>query len=101
MRTLLVVTKQPSLAHAIQAVLDPAKFQFITKEAVNEAELLLSRGAIDATILDLELTDTRAIRVIEELKGFAPSAPIVVYAGDKVWEFEEDAYLLGVAHVLN
>lgn len=101
MRTLLVVTKQPTLAHAIQAVLDPAKFQFITKEAVNEAELLLTRGAIDATILDLELTDTRAIRIIEELKNFAPNAPIVVYAGEKAWEFEEDAYLLGVAHVLN
>ncbi len=101
MRTLLVVTKQPSLAHAIQAVLDPVEFQLITKDAVNEAELLLSRGAIDATILDLELTDTRAIRAIEELKSFAPGCPILIYTGDKAWEWEEDAYLLGVAHVLN
>src|SRR5688572_12165035 len=100
MRTLLIITKQPSLAGAVQTVLDPIKFQVITKEAVGEAEFLLSRGAIDATILDVELTDTRAIRVIEELKGFAPGCPIVIYAGDKQWEWEEDAYLLGVAHVL-
>ena len=53
MRTLLVITRQPSLSTAIQTVLDPVKFQFITKEAVGEAEFLLSRGAIDATILDV------------------------------------------------
>ncbi len=101
MRTLLVVTKQPTLAHAIQSVLDPVKFQLITKEAVAEAELLLSRGAIDAAILDVELTDARAIRAIEELKSFAPGGPILIYAGEKQWEWEEDAYLLGVEHVLN
>ena len=100
MRTLLVITKQASLANAIQIVLDPIKFQLITKEAVNEAEFLLSRGAIDATILDVELTDTRAIRVIEELRSFAPGGHILIYAGEKQWEWEEDAYLLGVEHVL-
>jgi len=100
MRTLLVITKQPSLANAVQTVLDPIKFQLITKEVVGEAEFLLSRGAIDATILDVELTDTRAIRVIEELKTFAPGGPILIYAGESQWEWEEDAYLLGVEHVL-
>jgi nitrogen-specific signal transduction histidine kinase/DNA-binding NarL/FixJ family response regulator len=101
MRTLLVITKQPTLSNAVQTVLDPVKFQLITKEAVGEAEFLLSRGAIDATILDVELTDTRAIRMIEELKAFAPGCPIIIYASEKEWEWEEDAYLLGVAHVLN
>src|SRR5688500_17046549 len=100
MRTLLIITKQASLAEAVQTVLDPIKFQLITKEAVGEAEFLLSRGAIDATILDVELTDTRAIRVIEELRGFAPGGHILIYTGEKQWEWEEDAYLLGVEHVL-
>ena len=100
MRTLLVITKQPSLAAAVATVLDTAKFQLITKEAVGEAEFLLSRGAIDAAILDVELTDARAVRLIEELKSFAPDCPILIYTGDAQWEWEEDAYLLGVAHVL-
>ncbi|MEZ0258867.1 MAG: ATP-binding protein [Chthoniobacter sp.] len=100
MRTLLVITKQLSLAHAVQTVLDPVKFQLITKEAIGEAEFLLSRGAIDATILDAELTDARAIRLIEELKTFAPGCPILIYSGEKQWEWEEDAYLLGVEHIL-
>jgi hypothetical protein len=51
MRTLLVLTKQASLAAAIQAVLDPGKFQIIVKETVAETEMLLARGAIDATVL--------------------------------------------------
>lgn len=88
------------MANAIQSVLDPIKFQFITKEVVAEAEFLLSRGAIDAVILDVELTDTRGIRTIEQIKSFAPGCPVIVYAGAKQWEWEEDAYLLGVAHVL-
>lgn len=101
MRTLLVVTKQASLAAAIQAVLDPLAFQLIVKETVVETEMLLARGAIDATVLDTDLMDTRAIRTIEMLKSFAPGCPLIVYAGNKQWEWEEDAYLLGVAHVLN
>jgi nitrogen-specific signal transduction histidine kinase/DNA-binding response OmpR family regulator len=100
MRTLLVVTAQPSLAAAIQAVLEPVKFQLIIKEGVADAEFLLARGAIDATLLDVELTDARAIRAIEDLKSFAPGCPVIVYTGSKQWDWEEDAYLLGVAHVL-
>lgn len=100
MRTLLVLTRQASLVAAIQAVLDPIKFQLIAKEEGVEAEFLLARGAIDATILDVELTDSRAIRLIEQVKSFAPGCAILVYAGAKQWEWEEDAYLLGVEHVL-
>ena len=101
MRTLLVLTRQPSLTAAIQAVLDPTRFQIIAKEDVGEAEFLLSRGAIDGAILDAELTDVRAIRTLEMLKGFAPDCVVLVFAGAKQWEWEEDAYLRGVAHVLS
>jgi signal transduction histidine kinase len=101
MRTLLVVTKQPSLTTAIQAVLDPLKFQFISKETISEAEMLLARGAIDGTLLDLDLIGAPAIQTIETLKSFAPASPIIIYAGQKQWQWEEDAYLAGVAHVLD
>ena len=100
MRTLLILTKQPLLAAAIQAVLDQTKFQIVAKEDVWEAELLLARGAIDASILDVELTDVRAVRLIEEMKNCAPGCPILIYTGAKQNEWEEDAYMLGVSHVL-
>src|SRR6266404_4931126 len=101
MRTLLVITRQPSMATAIEAVIDGTLFQLIVKEDVAGAEFLLVRGAIEAAILDVDLTDTRAIRAMAELKGFAPGCPVLVYTGSKQWEWEEDAYLSGVEHVLN
>ena len=101
MRSLLVLTQQPSFVQAIEASLDSAEFQFVGKESARDAEFLLTRGAIDATILDVDLTDARAMRVIGELKGFAPECPIIVYAGATQSEWEEDAYLAGVSHVLS
>lgn len=100
MRTLLVITRQPSLSAALGSVLEPRHFQLITKENVADAEFLLARGAIDAAFLDVELTDARSLRAIDELKSFAPNCPIFVYTGTKQWEWEEDAYLMGVQHVL-
>lgn len=100
MRTVLVISRQSSFGAALGSVLDPGKFQLLVKEAIGDAEFLLVRGAIDVTILDLELTDARSVRAIEELKSYAPSCPIFVYAGGKQWEWEEDAYLLGVENVL-
>src|SRR5450631_3456055 len=100
MRTLLILTKQPPLAAAIQAVLDQTKYQIVAKENIWEAESLLSRGAIDASLIDVDLTDVRAVRLIEEMKNCAPNCPILIFTGAKNSEWEEDAYLLGVAHIL-
>ena len=100
MRTLLVVTRQLSLASAIQAVLDEAEFQLITKAEVAEAEALLARGVVDVAILDAVQTDARAIRAIEEIRSHDPHCPVLVYVATKDWEWEEEAYLNGAAHVL-
>ena len=100
MRTLLVLTKQPALASAVQTVLDPHHFQLISKEAVNEAEFLLIRGAIDAVILDAEMTDARTVRAIHEIKSLASGCPIIAYSNARQSDWEEDAFLAGVEHVL-
>ena len=100
MRTLLILTKQPSLAAAIQSVLDPMRYQVVMMEDACDAESLLSRGAIDAAIVDVELTDIRATRLIEEVKRASPACPVFVYASSKQWEWEENVYMLGVTHVL-
>jgi len=101
MRTLLVVTKQSPMASAIESVLETGKFQIIAKEDVADAEFLLARGAIDATIIDADLTDARAIQAIDQVKSFAPNCPILIYTNPNTqWEWEEDAYLHGVQHVL-
>ncbi len=100
MRTLLVVTRQLSLASAIQAVLDPVEYQLITKAEVTEAEALLARGVVDVAILDVVQPDARAIRAIEDVRSHDSTCPVLVYVASKDWEWEEEAYLNGAAHVL-
>jgi signal transduction histidine kinase/DNA-binding NarL/FixJ family response regulator len=101
MRTILLLSSQPSFAAAVEAVVDPTQFQIICKQELPDAEFLLSRGAVDVALLDLKLTDSRAIRLIEEVKQAAPGCPIIVYAQTNQREWEEDAYLLGVEHVFD
>jgi hypothetical protein len=99
MRTLLVLSNQQNFAAALQSALDPARFQIIVKSNAVEASLLLNRGAIDATILDAELPGPRALRGIEEIRVHAPGCPVILFTGEKHCSWEEDAYVLGVAHV--
>lgn len=101
MRTVLILSKAPALASAIEGVLDRAKYQVIIKEDLWAAEPLLSRGAIDALILEMELTDARGIQMIEQVRQAAPKAPLIVVSSAKQWEWEEDAYLLGVFHIVS
>ena len=100
MRTLLILSKLRAFPAAVEAAADFSKYQLIIKEDLRAAESLLTRGAIDAVILDLELTDINAIRVIEQVRETAPEVPLIVVAAQKNLEWEEDAYLLGVAHVI-
>jgi nitrogen-specific signal transduction histidine kinase/DNA-binding response OmpR family regulator len=100
MRTLLILGKLRAFPASIEAATDRTKYQLIVKEDLRAAESLLTRGAIDAVLLDLEITDINAIRAIEQVRQAAPDVPLIVVSTGKQWEWEEDAYLLGVSHVL-
>ena len=97
---LLVISGQPSLYASIKAVLDQSVYQIIFKSSLAEADSLLTRGAIDAIVLEVECDGVGAIRIIGGLKNAAPGCPMIVYADAKEWEWEEEAYSLGVSHVL-
>lgn len=100
MKTLLVIARQPGLAEAVRAVLDAAAFRVLHHVEVWAAEPLFSQGRVDAVILDAELTDVRPIRAIEHLRRAMPGCPVILYASASQWEWEEEAYLLGVDHIL-
>jgi nitrogen-specific signal transduction histidine kinase/DNA-binding response OmpR family regulator len=100
MRSLLILSKLRAFPAAVEAGVDFSKYQIIVKEDLRSAEPLLARGAIDGIILDLELTDVNAIRLIEQVRLAAPEAPLIVVSAERHWEWEEDAFLLGVAHVV-
>ena len=100
MKTLLVIAPQSGLAAAIRAVLDVQRYRVISQPDVAEAERLLELNSIDFCVLDAELNNIGPIRLIERLKNRLPQCPIILFASEKQWEWEEDAYLLGVSFIL-
>ena len=101
MKTLLVIAQHPEVAQAIPGVLNPEQYRVIHRLNAEEAEPLLSHGVLDACIVDVELANVQGIWTIEKLRRRIPNCPIIVYAGSKPWEWEEEAYVQGVAYVLN
>src|SRR5204862_4540821 len=85
---------------AIRAVLDANRYRVIAQPDVAEAERLLALNSIDFCVLDAELNNVGPIRLIERLKNRLPQCPIILFASEKQWEWEEDAYLLGVSFIL-
>jgi len=101
MKTLLVIAPQPGLAEAIRAGLEPGQFRVLHHFEFWAAEPLLRQGSIDAVIVDADLTDVRPIGLIENIRQAAATCPLFVYASTSQWEWEEEAYLLGVDYILS
>jgi DNA-binding NtrC family response regulator len=100
MKTILVLAKHPETAESVRAGLDVERYRVIHRGDVEEAEPFLRQAFLDVCIVDVELRDVQGIWVIERLKRRLPTCPVLVYTGNKQWEWEEEAYLQGVEHVL-
>jgi len=100
MKTLLVLAGHPELCGVIRAALNPEEYRIIERLNIEEADPLLSRGLVDACILDVEGLNVQGLWAVEKLRRRLPSCPVVIYTGAQPWEFEEEAYLQGVSNVL-
>ena len=101
MKTLLVLAGHPGFAAAVRAALDPHQFRMVAQAELREAEPFLRSGFIDACVLDADLNRAQPIRAVEELRALAPRCPLILYASAAQGQWEEEAYLMGVAHVLS
>jgi signal transduction histidine kinase/DNA-binding NarL/FixJ family response regulator len=100
MKTLLVLAPHPDFAEAVRAALNPEKYRLVHRISLEEAEPLLTRGMADACILDVEPANVQGIWLLEKLRRRLPHCPIIAYTATKDWQWEEEAYLQGVSHVL-
>jgi signal transduction histidine kinase/DNA-binding NarL/FixJ family response regulator len=101
MRTALVIAPTSALAAAVRQALGPDRYRVLEHTELREDELRLTAHAVDVCILDVDLTSVEPIRQIERLRRVLPQSPIILYAGDSQRGWEEDAYLLGVNHILS
>ena len=100
MKTLLVLAQHPDLANAIREGVSAEQYKVIHRFSCEEAEPLMIHGLINVCIIDVDLTDVQGIWIIEKLRCTLPNCPILLYASSAKWEWEEEAYLHGVSHIL-
>jgi signal transduction histidine kinase/CheY-like chemotaxis protein len=100
MKTILVLAVHPELADAMRAELDPGQYRIVHRVSVEDAEPLLVHGLADVCVLDLELSGVQGVWQVEKVRRKAPGCPLLVYAGSRQPDWEEEAYLKGVRQVL-
>jgi signal transduction histidine kinase/CheY-like chemotaxis protein len=100
MKTILVLSHHPDFAETIRAGLNPEQYRVVHRLSVEEAEPLLTHGLAGACILDIDLMGVEGIWIIERLRRRDPKAPIIAYTSASQSEWEEEAFLHGVTHVL-
>jgi signal transduction histidine kinase/DNA-binding response OmpR family regulator len=100
MKSLLVLSPHPELAKSIADGVNPEQYRVVHRLTVEEAEPLLVHGLVNACVVDVELTGVKGIWAIEKLHRRNVDCPIIACTGERAGEWEEEAYLHGVTHVL-
>ncbi len=100
MKTILVLSLHPDFAEAIRTGLNPDQYKVVHRLNVDEAEPLLVHGLAAACIVDVDLMGVEGIWVIERLRRYDAKSPLIAYTSETQSEWEEEAFLRGVTHVL-
>lgn len=100
MKTILVLSPHPDFVETIRTALSPDDYRVVHRMDVDEAEPLLVHGIVNVCILDVDLMGVQGVWVIERLRRRDPKCPIIAYTAATASEWEEEAFLQGVTHVL-
>lgn len=100
MKTVLVLAEHPDSAETVRSALNPESFRVVHRTTLDDAEPLLAHGLVSLCILDAELSGVQGVWLIERVRRRAAKCPLLVLAGARQSEWEEEAYLQGVAQVV-
>ena len=100
MKTILVLSAHPDFAEAVRAGLNSESYRVVHRIGIEEAEPLLAHDLAAACILDIDLMGAEGVWVIERLRRRAARLPVIACATRNQPEWEEEAFLQGVTHVL-
>src|SRR5665213_1552662 len=100
MKTILVLSPHPDFAEAIRTSLSPEEYRVVHRLNVEEGEPLLVHGLVGTCILDADLLGVESVWVIERLRRRDAKTPIIAYASNTQSDWEEEAFLRGVTHIL-
>jgi len=100
MKTILVLSPHPDFAEAIRASLNAEQYRIVHRINVEEAEPLVVHGLAGAVILDADLMGVESVWCIERLRRRDKKSPIIAFTEFAQADWEEEAFLHGVTHVL-
>jgi signal transduction histidine kinase len=100
MKTILVLSPHPDFAEAIRSGLNTEHYRVVHRLNVDEGEPLLVHGLASACILDVDLLGVESVWIIERLRRRDTKTPIIAYTESVQSDWEEEAFLRGVTHVL-
>ena len=100
MKTILVLSAHPDFAEAIRVSLNAEQYRVVHRQTVDEGEPLLVHGLIAACVLDADLMGVECVCVIERLRRRDARTPIIAYTELPQSDWEEEAFLRGVTHIL-
>ncbi len=100
MKTILVLSPHPDFAEAVRVCLDPGQYRVVHRISLEEAEPLVIHGLAGAVILDANSTGVESVWSIEQLRRRNSKCPIIAFTEFSRADWEEEAYLHGVSHVL-
>src|ERR1035441_8172521 len=100
MKTILVLSAHPDFAEMVRASLSAEQYRVVHRLNVEEAEPLLTHGLAAACLLDVDLMDADGVWVIERLRRRDAKIPIIACSSENRAEWEDEAFLHGVTHVL-
>ena len=100
MKTILVLSPHPDFASSVTNALNQESYKVVHRLNVEDAEPLLVHGLVTACVLDAELLGVESVWVIERLRRRDTITPIIAYTDSVQSDWEEEAFLRGVTHVL-
>jgi len=100
MKTILVLSSHPDFAETVREGLNPEQYRVVHRLSVEEAEPLIVHGLAAACVLDVDLMDVDGVWIIERFRHHDPKTPILAYSASNPSDWEEEAFLHGVTHVL-
>jgi len=100
MKTILVLSPHPDFAEAVRTSLAAGEYRVVHRVSVEEAEPLVVHGLASAVIFDANLSGVDSIWSIEQLRRRNAKCPIIAYTENSKADWEEEAFLNGVSHVL-
>ena len=100
MKTILVLSPHPDFPEAIRASLNADQYRVVHRVNADEAEPLIVHGLASAILLDTELMGVESILCIERLRRRDKKTPIIAFTEQAHADWEEEAFLQGVSHVL-